>query len=591
MIPRSFIQNLIERTDIVSVIGARVPLRKRGANYVACCPFHQEKTPSFSVSASKQIYHCFGCGAGGNVISFLMNFERMEFTEAVENLASALGLSIEQEERSHSSRPSVSQDERQRQIQALEWVTNFYQKALWQSDEAQFVRDYLQKRQISPEMARYFRLGYAPLSKQQFQPLIEKYPEAANWLEKTGMLLAKSGEFVPRFYQRLMFPISNRKNEIIGFGGRTLTNQGAKYINSPDTNLFHKGRELYHLFQARKHVAESEQFFVLEGYIDVIRLVQAGIPQAVAALGTAATTDHLRELLRLCEGRRLVFCFDGDKAGRAAAWRALQTLLPLVQDGIQVYFMFLPEGEDPDSFVQQYGAKAFKEKAQEALAFSDYFFYGLEQLYPRQNLEGKASFDKAARQLLAQIPQGTIKELLEQERAKKVGILAPISSQRIDDLPYEKTKAHSSQRIKPKNQKRASPIRLILVLLLQYPILAQQKLLDELMQENNINQINGFDYVVTLVQIIRSFESVPNLGGLLENLKDHPHYVTYEKLAFTEHLVPEEGLIPEFEGLLYILKAQLQQMRVNDLIEKRRQDGLTEVERAELQNLLMQIKN
>ncbi|NIP82922.1 MAG: DNA primase, partial [Gemmatimonadetes bacterium] len=349
-IPRQFIDDLLSRVDIVDVVDEYVPLKKGGKDHKACCPFHNEKTPSFTVSADKQFYHCFGCGAHGTAIGFLMEYAHMDFVEAVEDLAARAGLEVPREAGSGQREESL-----QPIYDILARASAWYQKQLRQHPEAGSAKDYLKGRGLSGEIAAQFQLGFAPTGWDNLLGAIGATDAERALMARAGLLVDKGGGgFYDRFRGRVIFPILDRRGRTIGFGGRVLGDDTPKYLNSPESAIFHKGRELYGLYQARKAAGKPERLIVVEGYMDVVALAQHGIRNAVATLGTAATEAHLEQLFRVSQD--VVFCFDGDEAGRRAAWRALETALPAMHDGRQAFFMFLPEGQDPDSLVRERGA-------------------------------------------------------------------------------------------------------------------------------------------------------------------------------------------------------------------------------------------
>ncbi|BCX89734.1 DNA primase [Methylomarinovum tepidoasis] len=413
-IPQSFIDELLARVDIVDVINARVPLKKTGRNYVARCPFHDEKTPSFSVSPHKQFYYCFGCGASGSAIGFLMAYEHLSFPEAVETLAAQYGLTVPREGTDGEEDPS-----RRRQLEALlelnRQAARFYVQRL-RAPGGRAVRDYLQRRGVDAEVAKRYGLGYAPdawdsLSR-RFDPRL---------LVEAGLAIERErGGIYDRFRHRLMFPIRNRRGQVIGFGGRALREgEGAKYLNSPETPVFHKGREVYGLHELLQANARPEWILLVEGYMDVVALAQHGIDTAVATLGTAVTSEHLRLLFR--HSTSLVCCFDGDAAGRKAAWRALEAALPLLEEGRRLAFLWLPEGEDPDSLVRREGADAFRRRLAGAQPLSEYFFARLTEDLELSRLEDRAELSRRAGPLLKRLPPGAFRRMMQARLAELAG--------------------------------------------------------------------------------------------------------------------------------------------------------------------------
>lgn len=419
MIPQDFIDDLLAQTDIVDVIEPYVPLKKSGANYMACCPFHKEKSPSFSVSPAKQFYHCFGCGAHGSAIGFVMQYQNLGFAEAVQQLADRIGLAVPRTKGSLNE-PPEARAARKKQQQTLETALQtaaaFYARQLQTSPQAQA---YAQKRGLSPEIAERYGIGYAP---EGWQPLSQEFqPYPAPALIESGLVVENEGRHYDRFRNRLMFPIRNISGSVIGFGGRVLDDTKPKYLNSPDTPLFDKGKNLYGLWEAREAVRDAGRILVVEGYMDAVALAQYGIGYAVAALGTATTAEHIGILFRQTDN--VYFCFDGDAAGRKAAWRALENALPRLKDGKNLHFLFLPAEHDPDSFVREHGSARFEEALlHESRPLSQYFWDALASGLDLDTQEGKAELIQRAAPLLAQITAPAFAFLLKQKLSGLVGI-------------------------------------------------------------------------------------------------------------------------------------------------------------------------
>jgi DNA primase len=414
MIPNDFIQTLLSRVDIVDVIDRLVPLKKAGANHVACCPFHSEKTPSFTVSQAKQFYHCFGCGAHGTAIGFLMEFSGKTFPEAVEELARDAGVEVPRVE----TRPGEA--ERREQAQDLSGLlltaAKYYRAAL---KEAPRAIEYLKGRGLTGAIAAHFGIGYAPDGWQPLAGAFERYDDPE--LETAGLVLAgEAGKRYDRFRDRIMFPIHDSRGQVIGFGGRVLGEGEPKYLNSPETPVFSKGRELYGLYLARNAIRDAGRVVVVEGYMDVVALAQHGVDYAVATLGTATTPVHVQKLLR--QSDRVVFCFDGDTAGRKAAWRALENALPAIIDGKNASFLFLPDGEDPDDYIRARGKAAFEALIERATPLSEYLLAELSARHPPANAEGRAALVTAARPLLGQIAAPVMAALMRRRLAELAGL-------------------------------------------------------------------------------------------------------------------------------------------------------------------------
>jgi DNA primase len=466
-IPESFIQELLNRIDIVDVVDASVPLKKTGANYSACCPFHNEKTPSFTVSPSKQFYHCFGCGAHGTAIGFLMEYQGLGFVEAVHELAKKAGLPVPQD----NSRPVDHAAEKTAVSlhEVLLLASNYYRAQLKKSEKA---IDYLKGRGLSGAIAARFQIGYAPSGWQNLEQVFTDYQSEA--LAITGLVISnEQGRHYDRFRDRIMFPIHDQKGQIIGFGGRLLGNEGEdtgpKYLNSPETPLFQKGHELYGLFLARRAIREASRVLVVEGYMDVVALAQHGIGYAVATLGTATTPSHVTRLMRQTDD--IVFCFDGDAAGRKAAWRAALNSLPALTDGLKLSFLFLPSEHDPDSYVREYGKSGFETALQGALPLSRYVLQTLCEANEMQSQEDRVRFLHEAEPILKQIQAPALSLLLR----KRCAELAGVSQEELEQLLHLAPPATSRPRAPARSGRKPPTLarRLLHMLLLQ-PQLASQ---------------------------------------------------------------------------------------------------------------------
>ena len=418
-LPQAFLDDLLDRLDIVEVIDRRVKLKKAGKNYSACCPFHEEKTPSFSVNPERQFYHCFGCGAGGNALGFVMDYERLDFREAVESLAQTVGLEVPKDDPRGSQEPP--KDQNKPLYEALEQASKFYEHALRQHAERHQAVNYLKGRGLTGEIARDFRIGFAPAGWDNLMRANGRDEASQELLKRSGMLVTNDeGRTYDRFRERAMFPIQDNRGRVIAFGGRLLGNGKPKYLNSPETPVFHKSRELYGLWQARKHPRRLERIVVVEGYMDVIALAQHGIPYAVATLGTSTSETHIDRLFRIVP--EVVFCFDGDDAGRKAAFRGLEATLPAMQDGRQAKFLFLPEGEDPDTLVRTKGKAYLENLFDHADHLETFLFKHLEQGLDIESMDGRARFSKLAAPHLHRLPEGVFKTLMYQALAEKSGI-------------------------------------------------------------------------------------------------------------------------------------------------------------------------
>ncbi|WP_024930862.1 DNA primase [Methylophilus sp. OH31] len=481
MIPESFIQELLNRVDIVEVIDKAVPLKKAGANYSACCPFHNEKSPSFTVSPTKQFYHCFGCGAHGSALSFLMEYNGLSFVEAIHDLAKQIGMIVPQEQRDPNQPASPSKAVLLSLQETLQQAANYYKAELKKSPRA---IDYLKNRGLSGQVAAKFQVGYAPAGWQNLQTVFPQYEAEA--LETAGLVVQnEQGRRYDRFRDRIIFPIHNQKGEVIGFGGRVINPEDTpKYYNSPETPLFQKGHELYGLFMARRAIRDAGRVLVVEGYMDVVALAQYGIEYAVAALGTATTPFHIAKLMRQTD--EIVFSFDGDKAGRTAAWRAVMNALPAIKDGLKLRFLFLPAEHDPDSFVREFGKEAFEAEMDKAMPLSQYIIQHLSEHNPMASQEDKLQFLNDAEPILKQIQAPRYAMLLRKKVAEMTG-LAGGEMQRMLKLPDPvKTKQ------KPARQRSRTPLSLyvrLALMLLMRPQWAKPALMTEIVGEGDEEQM------------------------------------------------------------------------------------------------------
>ncbi|AYG10178.1 DNA primase [Pseudomonas fluorescens] len=441
LIPQSFIDDLLNRTDIVDVVSSRVQMKKAGKNYTACCPFHKEKTPSFSVSPDKQFYYCFGCGAGGNALGFIMDHDNLDFPQAVEELAKAAGMEIPREESGRPHKPRQPTDSPLYPL--LTAAAEFYRQALKSHPQRKAAVDYLKGRGLTGEIARDFGLGFAPPGWDNLYKHLSSDTLQQKAMIDAGLLVenAETGKRYDRFRDRVMFPIRDSRGRIIAFGGRVLGDDKPKYLNSPETPVFHKGQELYGLFEARKNNRNLDEIIVVEGYMDVIALAQQGLRNAVATLGTATSEEHMKRLFRVVPS--VLFCFDGDQAGRNAAWRALEATLPSLQDGRRARFLFLPEGEDPDTLVRSEGTDAFRARIhQHAQPLADYFFQQLTEEADPRSLEGKAHMATLAAPLIDKVPGANLKALMRQRLLEITGLSGEAVSQLVHSAPQDTPPAY-----------------------------------------------------------------------------------------------------------------------------------------------------
>jgi len=572
-IPKEFLELVLQRTDLVNLVDTRIPLRKKtGSNFFACCPFHNEKSASFSVSQTKQFYYCFGCGAHGNAIDFLMNHDRLNFPEAVETLARQLGLAVPH---SKSQEKTLSL---QHLYSILEKVATFYNAQLAQAPAA---KEYFQKRGLSEEIIKTFNLGYSPRGDALLH-LFGKTPQGVKELQEIGVINQKDGRSYDRFRDRILFPIQDRRGRYIGFGGRVLDQSEPKYLNSPETALFQKGHELYGLYQVLKVNRQLPRLLIVEGYMDMLSLYQQGLTYAVATLGTATTAYHVQTLFRYTS--EIVFCFDGDNAGRRAAWRALEVLLPVIPDTVQFRFMFLPEGDDPDSLVRREGKPAFEKRIQEASTLSQYFFQTLTQDIDPTTIDGKARFIKAALDYIKTLPEnGIFRQALLDELERKTGTpLHTLPTGGNSAAPQAAAKAPARA---PMKQQRSSLLRHALALLVQHPELAQ--FITEPLPLDDTPGNTLFNKIVGLA----GEHPQLNAALLFELLRGQEEEKWIATLAQQELSIPKLGLKAEFLGALQQLRKQANNQAVQRLLDKKRLLGMLSAEEEMALNELIFNKN
>ncbi len=527
-IPQPFIDELVARADIVEVVGARVALKKAGSNYKGLCPFHGEKTPSFTVSPTKGFYHCFGCGEHGTAIGFLMNYDNMSFPEAVEALAEMLGMEVPRETGPTEERRSENDE----LFALLREADQIYRNALRESPKA---IAYLKKRGIDGPTAGRFAMGYAPDAWDTVMGALGTSETRIAQLLQAGLLTANdSGRRYDRFRDRIMFPIRNARGQIIGFGGRVLETGEPKYLNSPETPIFRKGQELYGLFEARKSPGKPKEIIVVEGYLDVASLVQFGVENAVATLGTAMTTDNIKRLTRLTD--RVIFCFDGDRAGRTAAWRAMETALPYGGGAVELKFLLLPEADDPDTFVRSRGADAFRALAAEAVSLPDFLVKELGERVDFRNAGGRARFDAVAKPLLRRLPEGSYRETTLEMLRGEMGLSRDVYDHLLRDAPAAVV-AKPSQ-VQPGGIKRKTAVQRVINLALHYPRPAAQLADVELLA--GLSQA-GADVLRRVFEAAARLGE-PNSAQLLENLRDDPDFQHLERIAAEPPLgIEDEG--------------------------------------------------
>ncbi len=569
-IPREFIQELLSRIDIVELIDGRMPLQKKsGNNYFACCPFHTEKSASFSVSQNKQFFHCFGCGAHGNSIDFLMQYDRLSFPEAVEALAKLAGIPVPRDTSPKNNEKQPATD----LYVLMEEVTHFYQRLL---RTAPVAINYLKKRGLTGAIAKEFSIGYTPAGWETLTRALGKTPEKCQLLHEAGMLIKKEdGRYYDRFRERILFPIRDRRGRTIGFGGRILETGEPKYLNSPETPLFHKGQELYGLYHAQKANRQLPRVVIVEGYMDVIALFQHGITYAVATLGTATTASHLTRLFRYTS--EIVFCFDGDTAGRTAAFRALQTALPLMQDGRQIRFMFLPDGEDPDTLIRKTSQTHFATLIDTAPSLSQFFFQWLATEANPTNLDGRARFASLAMEHIQSIPEGIFRQMMLDELAKRTH-MNPTQLTQTKNTPPPLSKNSTTQQ----NTQRASPLHLVIMLLIQQPYLVQH-----IQAPLPNTDTRGLNLLRTLVAYIQKKPTMTT-GELLERFREQPEEKLLAKLACKPHMIPTAGIEKEFLGALEKLHIAEKKRLIDTLLARASANTLTITEKQQLSSLIQQ---
>ena len=568
-IPSQFIDELLARVDIVDVIDARVPLKKAGKNLHACCPFHNEKTPSFTVSPDKQFYHCFGCGAHGTAIGFLMEYEQLSFPEAVQELADLVGMTVPLQQ-NNSSSPA-----KQNLYELMDKVSRYYVHQLHNHTQRQRFVDYLKQRGLSAKTVEKFAIGMAPEGWDNVVKIFGTNAQTTQQLLDAGLVIKNDkGRIYDRFRHRIMFPILDRRGRVVGFGGRVLDDSTPKYLNSPETPIFHKGTELYGLYQARKANRQLQRILIVEGYMDVIALAEQGITNAVATLGTSTTAEHLRLLGRAAE--EIIFCFDGDRAGRDAAWRAAENALPMLGGNQQLKFMFLPEGDDPDSLVRREGAEAFYQQVDMAQNFSDFFFETLTDRVDISSMDGRARLVEMTNPYLKHVPVGVYRDMLEQRLAE----LSQTNRTTLNRHIERPKQVGQKSRNKTMQATTITPIRLAVTILLQYPILARE--VDDISMLKRLRQAGAS----LLHELLETLHSHPHLttAGLLERWRDKENHAHLQRLAMQPLSLTADELKHELKGILSQLSEAAKNQRIAELASKPFH-ALTEAERAEIKML------
>ncbi|MEC8102467.1 MAG: DNA primase [Pseudomonadota bacterium] len=592
-IPQSFIDELLTRVDVVDVVDSRVKLKKTGKNYSACCPFHNENTPSFTVSPDKQFYYCFGCGASGTALRFVMEFDGLSFPDAVEKLASQASMTVPRE--AASQREIQQEQEHKSLFTQMEASSRFFEQQLREHEQRHRAVDYLKGRGLSGKAAKFFGIGYAPPGWDNLQESLGSDKQIIRELVTSGMLIEKEdGRTYDRFRDRIMFPIRDARGRYIAFGGRVLGDEKPKYLNSPETPIFQKNRELYGLYEARKIRQKLTRFVIVEGYMDVVALAEFGIHYAVATLGTATSEHHLRRLFKIVP--EVIFCFDGDDAGRTAAARAMETALPVLSDGVQARFLFLPDGEDPDTLVRKEGRDGFEKRLNESLHLPEFLFEQLKQQVDFDTLDGKARLDKMAAPLIGKLPKGTLRSLMEKRLDDMIGTRSSAMAAVNEDTPPEPPELDDGVSMpdiitEPVPQSHApevedplaTMVHRALTSLVRFPALAQSLTLPESEPET--------EYERLLFEVLRRLHQSPQQEsiGLLIQWIGSPYEPELKALADN----PESDQIrPAAADVRVVLEriAARKEDRVLEQLEARLHNGekLDKDERAKLTELKRQ---
>ncbi|SEK75127.1 DNA primase [Colwellia chukchiensis] len=584
MIPRQFIDDLLARADIVELIDSRVPLKKAGKNYQACCPFHTEKSPSFSVSQDKQFYHCFGCGEHGNAISFLMEFDRLEFPDAVEELAAHYNMDVprEQTNRSPAQQKQAQQAYLQKQddYELMLQISRFYQQQLKVAVDKDNAIAYLKGRGLSGEIVKRFGIGYISDTWEGMMKVFGGNGETNQQLVDLGMAIqGDKNKPYDRFRGRIQFPIRDKRGRVVGFGGRVLSDGTPKYLNSPETRIYHKGQELYGLYEAKQANKQLTRLVVVEGYMDVVALAQHGVDYAVAALGTATTPEQLQTLFRTV--KEVICCYDGDRAGRDAAWRAMDNALPLIQDGYSLKFVFLPDGEDPDSLIREQGQAAFEAMLNTATPLSQFLFDHLLSQIDMSSPEGKGAAIGAFQPYLAKLPDSNLKDALVTKLANQFGAS--------NELQLKKLQASFTHVTSPKaaiKRPKITPVRLAIALLLEHPHIV------EILPDPSILKDLNLPGIPLLNSLLSLCKQNPKVSGaqLIEHFRGQEAGKQLTKLMCLEHHVQAENAEDTFLDIIENFLNKFLENRSNELLEKQRSVGLTKAEMGELHGLLSEQK-
>jgi len=579
-ISRQFIDDLLNRADIVDLVDGRVPLKKAGKNYQACCPFHNEKSPSFTVSQDKQFYHCFGCGEHGNAISFLMEFDRLDFVDAVEELASHCGMDVVREENTASPEEQRRQQkiyqQKQDDYELMSQISHFFQQQLKVATDKDKAIEYLKGRGLSGEVVKRFGIGYISDAWDGMMSTFSRNGQANQQLIDLGMAISGDKKRpYDRFRGRIMFPISDKRGRVIGFGGRVLGDEKPKYLNSPETRVYHKGQELYGLHEAKQANKKLKRLVVVEGYMDVVALAQHGVDYAVASLGTATTFEQLQTLFRTVPD--VICCYDGDRAGREAAWRAMENALPLIRDGFSLKFVFVPDGEDPDSLIRTQGQQAFEAILDNAMPLSKFLFEQLMQKFDMSSLEGRASLVESFQPYLAKLPDSILKDAMINEIANNFGTGS-------EQFLTKFTKSLQSEVAKPKAKvsTKVTPVRLALALLLEHPHIASS--LGDITVLEPLTA-PGIPLLMQVLDVCQKNHEIKS-PQLLEYFRGTEQGSQLAKLMCWQHHVETEAATDVFLDSIEKLLNNFVEQRAEVLLQKARAGQMTAEEKQELQAIL-----
>lgn len=570
-IPEQFIDDLIARVDIVALIDQRVPLQGSGSEFKACCPFHNEKTPSFTVSPVKQFYHCFGCGAHGTAVGFLMNYDNLDFLDAIDTLAAHVGMTVPKVDRIDGDKREARNHAEAIIAQANEW----YQAQLKTHAEGKVAIQYLKDRGLDGKTAANFGVGLAPSGWDNLIKAVTSTPEQVESLAQAGLAIKKDeGGYYDRFRARIMFPIEDYRGKLIGFGGRVLGEGEPKYLNSPETVLFHKGAELYGYHRARRAMGTADEAVVVEGYMDVVGLAQHGVDNAVATLGTATTPLHLQRLFRAASS--VVFCFDGDRAGRQAAWRAMKVSLPEMQDGRQIKFLLMPEGEDPDSLIRQQGKDDFQQRLREATPLDTFIFDGLTQRLDLNQMDQRAKLAVLAHPLLQSLAEGNFKTMMFARLSELVGVTQRAGSISKTSLTQASRQEEPEQ--KAQRNKYSSLVVHALRLLIQNTSLVS--IANEFEFDKSLAGMALFDQLVGLINSSKQI----NTATIVERYRDSRDFEILKSMALSKDVPPLDKQAEDFRNVLNKIEAEARQAVINNLLQKGL-NNLNKQERLTLQAL------